>query len=136
MKVGITVGVWDYLHPGHVHHLSMAVQSCDVLLVGVVTDYLTKMQKGVEPDHNLQNRKAAISDLLPGAVLFDLSTLTLPRELESMVSVVYAGPDQLDRFWSLNCSSAERVIIPRYAPGGVDINSTNLRKSRAQRSNS
>jgi cytidyltransferase-like protein len=130
MRVGITVGVWDYLHDGHVNHLRLATSETQILLVGVVTDYLTKMQKGCYPDHDLETRKAAIRAQFPGALIFDLSSLTLPREVSSMVTVVYAGPDQTDRFWAHNLPHLPRRIVQRYAPGGKEISSTQLRLRR------
>lgn len=43
MKIVLCHGVWDLLHPGHVHHLEQAKKLGDVLMVSVVADaFITK----------------------------------------------------------------------------------------------
>lgn len=46
MKIGFTVGVWDLLHEGHIDLLKRAKEYCDYLVVGIMTDYWVKVQKG------------------------------------------------------------------------------------------
>lgn len=46
IKVGFTVGVFDLFHHGHERFLERAAQECTHLVVGVTTDWLTRVQKG------------------------------------------------------------------------------------------
>ena len=46
MRIGFTVGVFDLFHDGHRNLLERAREHCDVLLVGVMTDYWVRVQKG------------------------------------------------------------------------------------------
>jgi len=45
--IGLCVGAFDLLHPGHIAHLISAKKYCDVLIVGVTSDkYMSKRKKG------------------------------------------------------------------------------------------
>ena len=46
-KIGLCIGVFDLLHPGHIKHLEEAKKMCDVLIVGLTSDKVTKKQKGL-----------------------------------------------------------------------------------------
>jgi len=46
MKIGFTVGVWDLWHDGHVNVLEQSKEHCDYLVVGIMTDYWVRVQKG------------------------------------------------------------------------------------------
>jgi glycerol-3-phosphate cytidylyltransferase len=46
LKIGFTVGVWDCWHQGHINVLRQAIKHCDYLVVGVMTDYWVRVQKG------------------------------------------------------------------------------------------
>ncbi|HYD03601.1 MAG TPA: nucleoside monophosphate kinase [Alphaproteobacteria bacterium] len=46
LKVGLCVGAYDLLHPGHIKHLESAKKLCDVLIVGVTQDKFIKLRKG------------------------------------------------------------------------------------------
>jgi glycerol-3-phosphate cytidylyltransferase len=46
MRIGFTVGVFDLFHDGHRNLLARAREHCDLLLVGVMTDYWVRVQKG------------------------------------------------------------------------------------------
>ena len=45
-RVGFTNGCFDLLHPGHIHLLEQARQSCDRLVVGLNSDASVKRLKG------------------------------------------------------------------------------------------
>jgi len=47
MKIGITFGVFDLLHAGHIMMLQEAKNQCDYLIVGLNTD-----PKNVDPNQN------------------------------------------------------------------------------------
>ena len=46
MIVGFTVGVFDLYHEGHKRLLTYCGDRCDYLIVALVTDQLTRIQKG------------------------------------------------------------------------------------------
>lgn len=61
MKVGFTVGVFDLLHEGHKRLLQRAASHCDHLVVGVTTDWLTRVQKGHDrPSQSYETRATAV----------------------------------------------------------------------------
>ena len=45
-KVGLCVGGFDLLHPGHALHFKSAKKLCDVLVVGITNDKFTGKRKG------------------------------------------------------------------------------------------
>lgn len=116
LKFGLTVGVWDLFHAGHANHLRVGVENCDILLVGVTTDYITAMQKGPQrPGQTYTTRADSVArflDSLPARyVVFSLDTLTLPASLAGVVSITFAGPDQLDRFYSHPANNLSPLAI-------------------------
>ncbi len=48
MRVGLTSGVWDVLHFGHLRYLESCKALCDTLLVGVDSDEMVRAAKGPE----------------------------------------------------------------------------------------
>ena len=45
-RIGLCVGGYDLLHPGHMKHLESAKNFCDVLIVGVTADKFVDKRKG------------------------------------------------------------------------------------------
>jgi glycerol-3-phosphate cytidylyltransferase len=79
VKVGFTVGVYDLFHEGHKNLLSACVQHCDHLLVGVMTDYWVRVQKGHErPCQSEQTRLLSVRScpLVWKAILLDTLDMT------------------------------------------------------------
>lgn len=46
MIVGLTSGVWDLIHVGHLHYLESCRARCDKLIVGVDCDAMVRAAKG------------------------------------------------------------------------------------------
>ena len=63
-KVGLCVGGYDLLHPGHMKHLDSAKQLCDILIVGVTADKFNAKRKGDgRPVYSEHLRAFSISQL-------------------------------------------------------------------------
>jgi cytidyltransferase-like protein len=48
MIVGLTSGVWDLIHVGHLHYLESCRSLCDKLIVGVDCDDMVRAAKGAK----------------------------------------------------------------------------------------
>ncbi len=63
-KVGLCVGGFDLLHPGHMTHLNSAKKLCDLLIVGVTSAKYNSLRKGRgRPIYNDTLRCFAVSQL-------------------------------------------------------------------------
>lgn len=122
---GLTVGVYDLLHVGHINHLHTALELCESLFVGVVSDWFTEFQKGVDrPSQTLPERVRAVRAVSPRIKTFTLETLHLPDELLQVTNIVFAGPDQVHKFYAQgrNRGYGRFVVLPRTP----DISTTTL----------
>ena len=63
LKVVLTGGVFDIIHPGHIHTLNAAKALGDVLVVVVATDNTTVKMKNRVPLHNQEQRKTLVDSL-------------------------------------------------------------------------
>lgn len=131
MIIGFTIGVWDCLHSGHINHLDQALEGCDLLIVGVVSDWLTRMQKSPDaPLYPYEERVARIIDRYTDQVkegklkLVHIDRLHLPPELLEVIDVAFAGPDQLDKFYAHPDNQTLMIKVVERTPG---ISSTQLR---------
>lgn len=59
-KIGVTNGVFDLLHAGHVIYLKQAKKKCDVLIVSINTDSSAKEYKGIDRPINSQEDRAIV----------------------------------------------------------------------------
>lgn len=59
-KKGYVQGTFDLFHIGHLNLLRRAKEQCDFLLVGVVSDELSKMYKGITPYIPYKDRAAIV----------------------------------------------------------------------------
>lgn len=123
MIVGLTVGCWDRLHAGHSAHLSRCMMSCDLLIVGVMSDEWMRGAKGVsDPRPALARRDTIMRRFgmsLP--VILDVPDLSA---YAPVVRRLFIGEDQWWHTLRCNAGLPEPVVIPR-TPG---ISSTDLRR--------
>lgn len=64
LRVVLAGGVFDIIHPGHIHTLNSAKALGDVLVVVVATDKTAqKMKKRRPPLHNQEQRQALVASL-------------------------------------------------------------------------
>lgn len=77
LRVGLTNGCFDIIHPGHVTLISEAAASCDRLIVALNTDASVKRLKGPERPVQSQEARARVILQMKGVamvVLFDEDT--------------------------------------------------------------
>jgi cytidyltransferase-like protein len=113
--IGFTIGVFDLLHKGHINHIVRCYMHCDLLIIGVVTDYLVMMQKGAErPAESLETRMLQVQEHFPAAIVIPIDSLTLDADLPLICDVAFVGPDQMSRFYSHPANQFKRFVeIPR-----------------------
>ena len=63
-RVVFTNGVFDILHPGHIHYLQEARALGDLLIVGLNSDASVKRNKGPQRPINNENERAEILEAL------------------------------------------------------------------------
>ena len=62
-KIVLAGGVFDIIHPGHIHTLSAAKALGNVLVVAIATDKTAKKMKKRSPLHNQELRRELVSCL-------------------------------------------------------------------------
>ena len=93
-KIGYTTGVFDMFHVGHLNILRQAKEQCEQLVVGVTTDELCKIRKGITPVVSEQDRMAIISSVryvdrvIPQT---DMDKKRIVKEINA--DVVFVGSD-------------------------------------------
>lgn len=82
-KIGLTIGIFDLLHQGHINFLKESKKKCDYLIVGLCNDYITRIQKGHDrPYESLEQRycKLQESNLCDKIIIID--TLDMSQYLQ------------------------------------------------------
>jgi len=62
-KIVLAGGVFDIIHPGHIHTLNAAKALGGILVVAIATDKTTKKMKKRSPLHNQELRRELVSSL-------------------------------------------------------------------------
>lgn len=81
---GITVGVFDLLHVGHLNLLEKSKAQCDKLIVAVLSDEYSIQKKGKKPVYSLEERMRLI-----GALKCVDEVITIPIEEVADKSLLY-----------------------------------------------
>lgn len=63
VRIGYTTGVFDMFHVGHLNVLRNAKLECDYLIVGITTDELSELEKGVKPIIPFDERFAIVESI-------------------------------------------------------------------------
>jgi len=96
LRVIFTGGVFDIIHPGHIHTLNSAKALGDVLVVVVATDTTTQKMKKRKPLHNQEQRR----DLVNSLSMVDLCVIGHEGDIFKTVNqikpeIIALGYDQL-----------------------------------------
>jgi len=96
--IGLTLGVFDSCHQGHVNLLLQAADCCDQLIVGVRTDEAVLKHEGVQPINSETERSAALESLnIASKVIIENDRALLCKEHK--VNIVFHGDNiQLDAY--------------------------------------
>jgi len=62
-KIVLAGGVFDIIHPGHIHTLNAAKALGDILVVAIATDKTAQKMKKMQPLHNQELRRELVSCL-------------------------------------------------------------------------
>lgn len=117
MDVGLTSGVFDLIHWGHLHYLERCRRLCDRLLVGVDSDAMVRAAKGPErPFIPELQRLALVSSLacVDAAFLLheldDLHRIAVQFQVRKVFK--HEGFRALDRVVGVDGTGAELVVVP------------------------
>ena len=103
LKVVLAGGVFDIIHPGHIHTLNAAKNLGDVLIVVIATDKTAKKMKKRLPLHNQDQRKLLVDSLS----VVDLSVVGHEDDIFKTVDfirpeIIALGYDQVHQEKSIN----------------------------------
>lgn len=96
--IGLCIGAFDLLHPGHIAHLISAKKFCDVLVVGVTSDKHVSKRKRRNPIFNEHMRAYSVSQIKSVDYVFISNYLTADKVITLIKPDVYIkGPDYANK---------------------------------------
>ena len=131
-SVGLTTGVFDVLHPGHLNLFENCKKVCDKLVVGICTDEYSIRYKNKKPLFNEKERLRIVSSLKSVDSAFIVSidevedkTLILDR---CRFDVLFSGSDWQgsERFAHTQAQFDEIGIDIVFFPYTAGISTTDL----------
>jgi len=95
LRIGITNGCFDLIHPGHVHLLTQARAACDRLVVALNTDASVRRLKGPERPIQSETARATVMSSLASVDLVVLFAEDTPLSLIGLIrpDVLVKGAD-------------------------------------------
>lgn len=92
--VGLCLGGFDLLHPGHITHFISAKKYCDILIIGVTSDKFMVRRKKERLVFNEQMRAFSISQIRSVDYVFICDYLTANEVISLLKPTFYIkGPD-------------------------------------------
>ena len=105
-KIVLAGGVFDIIHPGHIHTLNAAKALGDVLVVAIATDKTAQKMKKSPPLHNQELRRELVSCLS----MVDIAMIGHEEDIFETVkevkpNIIVLGYDQVhqDKFIADGC---------------------------------
>ncbi len=132
LKVVLAGGVFDIIHPGHIHTLNAAKDLGDVLVVVVATDKTAEKMKKRLPLHNQDQRKMLVDALS----VVDLSVVGHEGDIFKTVEfirpqIIALGYDQVhqEKFITEGCRKINLdVTVARLQSPIPDVSSSTIEK--------
>ncbi len=132
LKVVLAGGVFDIIHPGHIHTLNSAKQLGDVLVVVVATENTAQKMKKRKPLHNQEQRR----DLVKSLSMVDLCVIGHEGDIFKTVEqikpeIVALGYDQIhqEKFITDGCRKLNlNVKVARLQSPIPEISSSEIEK--------
>ena len=131
-KIVLAGGVFDIIHPGHIHTLNAAKALGDVLIVAIATDKTAQKMKKRPPLHNQELRRELVSSLSMGdkAVVGHEDDI-FERVKEIRPDIIVLGYDQIhqEKFIGDGCKRINLdVEIVRLQSPVPDLSSSEIEK--------
>ena len=131
-KIVLAGGVFDIIHPGHIHTLNAAKALGDVLVVVIATDKIAKKMKKRQPLHNQELRRELVSYLS----MVDIAMIGHEEDIFETVkevkpNIIVLGYDQIhqEKFISDGCKRISLDIeIVRLQSPVPDLSSSEIEK--------
>lgn len=133
-KVGMTVGVFDMMHAGHLNLLERCKEQCDYLIVGILSDEHVRTTKNSQTvfDENYRRR------LVAALRCVDETVMILPNEVADRVAlhtrvpfdVLFNGSDWIGspRFEKIEKDLKEIGVPIVYFSYTEGVSSTEIKK--------
>ena len=130
LKVILAGGVFDIIHPGHIHTLNAAKSLGDVLVVVVATDKTAEKMKNRVPLHNQDQRKTLVNSLS----MVDLCIVGYEGDIFKTVKkvgpeIIALGYDQVhqEKFITDGCKNLDlNVKVARLQSPTPEISSSKI----------
>ena len=131
-KIVLAGGVFDTIHPGHIHTLNAAKALGDVLVVAIATDKTAQKMKKRQPLHDQELRRELVSSLS----MVDVALVGNEEDIFETVkmvkpNVIALGYDQVhqEKFISDGCKRINLdVKIVRLQSPAPKLSSTDIQK--------
>ena len=131
-KIVLAGGVFDIIHPGHIHTLNAAKALGDVLVVAIATDKIAKKMKKRTPLHNQELRHELVNSLS----MVDVAIVGNEEDIFETVKlvkpdVIALGYDQVhqEKFISDGCKRLNLdVKIVRLQSPAPKLSSSDIKK--------
>jgi cytidyltransferase-like protein len=136
LKIVLAGGVFDIIHPGHIHTLKEAKKLGDFLVVVIATDKTVIKMKKREPLHDAQARQELVSSLS----MVDLCIIGNEEDIFKTVDlirpqIIALGYDQIhqEKFITEGCRKINLdVTVARLQSPIPDISSSEIEKEYGQ----
>tara|TARA_B110001454_G_scaffold211831_1_gene227947 strand:+ start:515 stop:1006 length:492 start_codon:yes stop_codon:yes gene_type:complete len=136
LKIVLAGGVFDIIHPGHIHTLKEAKKLGDFLVVVIATDKIVIKMKKREPLHGAQARQELVSSLS----MVDLCIIGNEEDIFKTVDlikpqIIALGYDQIhqEKFITEGCRKINLdVTVARLQSPIPDISSSEIEKEYGQ----
>lgn len=132
IRVVLSGGVFDIIHPGHIHTLNAARSLGDLLVVVVATDNTATRTKGPKLQHSQEQRRALVEALRAvDACIIGRQGDIFDTVRAVMPDVVALGYDQIhhEKFIADGCRQINpRIQVARLQSPVPDISSSDIKQ--------